>query len=117
MKTKKDVMSVKYVGVTLKFTTLNPNCVTLSFNGVIRSFNGTDYMNIFKFDEDDLGPLDNVKIGQLVLVDTGRGFYIGRIVKKLSGGFNSALNAGMNEEDVNREVIDLLYARDTDEEA
>lgn len=113
MKEKKDVMSVKYVGVTLKFTTLNSNCVTLSFNGVIRSFNGTDYMNIFKFDEDDLGPLDDVKIGQLVLVDTGRGFYVGRIVKKLSGGFNSALNAGMNGEDVTREVIDLLYDRDT----
>lgn len=97
---------MKYVGVTLKFTTLNSNCVTLSFNG-------TDYMNIFKFDEDDLGPLDDVKIGQLVLVDTGRGFYVGRIVKRLSGGFNSALNAGMNEENVTREVISLLYDRDT----
>lgn len=96
---------MKYVGVTLKFTTLNSNCVTLSFNGAIRSFNGTDYMNIFKFDEDDLGPLDDVKIGQPVLVDTGRGFYVGRIVKKS--------NVGMNEEDVTREVISLLYARDT----
>ena len=113
MKEKKDVMSVKYVGVTLKFTTLNSNCVTLSFNGVTRSFNGTDYMNIFKFDEDDLGPLDDVKIGQPVLIDTGRGFYVGRIVKKSIGGFNSALNAGMNEENVTREVISLLYDRDT----
>ena len=96
---------MKYVGVTLKFTTLNSNCVALSFNGGTRSFNGTDYMNIFKFCEDDLGPLDDVKIGQLVLVDTGRGFSVGRIVKKS--------NVGMNEEDVTREVITLLYARDT----
>lgn len=104
---------MKYVGVTLNFTTLNSNGVTLSFNGVTRNFNGTDYMNIFKFCEDDLGPLDGVKIGQLVLVDTGRGFSVGRIVKKLSCRFNSALNAGMSEEDVTREVIGLLYARDT----
>lgn len=89
---------MKYVGVTLNFTTLNSNGVTLSFNG-------TDYMNIFKFCEDDLGPLDNVKIGQLVLVDTGRGFSVGRVVKKS--------NVGMNEEDVTREVISLLYARVT----
>lgn len=60
-------------------------------------------MNIFKFCEDDLGPLDDVKIGQLVLVDTGRGFSVGRIVKKLSGG--------VNEEDVTLQVIDLLYAK------
>ena len=96
---------MKYVGVTLNFTTLNSNGVTLSFNGVTRSFNGTDYMNIFKFCEDDLGPLDNVKIGQLVLVDTGHGFSVGRIVKKS--------NVDMNEEDVTREVIGLLYARVT----
>lgn len=89
---------MKYVGVTLNFTTLNSNGVTLSFNG-------TDYMNIFKFCEDDLGPLDNVKIGQLVLVDTGHGFSVGRVVKKS--------NVGMNEEDVTREVIGLLYARVT----
>lgn len=89
---------MKYVGVTLNFTTLNSNGVTLSFNG-------TDYMNIFKFCEDDLGPLDNVKIGQLVLVDTGHGFSVGRVVKKS--------NVGMNEEDVTREVISLLYARVT----
>ena len=94
---------MKYVGVTLKFTTLNSNCVTLSFNGVARSFNGTDYMNIFKFDEDYLGPLDDAKIGQPVIVDTGRGFYFGRIVKKLSGGVNA--------EDVTGEVMDLLYAK------
>ena len=87
---------MKYVGVTLNFITLNSNCVTLSFNG-------TDYMNIFKFCEDDLGPLDDVKIGQLVLVDTGHGFSVGRIVKKLSGG--------VNEEDVALQVIDLLYAK------
>ena len=87
---------MKYVGVSLKFTTLNSN-------GVTRSFSGTDYMNIFKFCEDDLGPLDDVKIGQLVLVDTGRGFSIGRIVKKLSGV--------VNEEDVTLQVIDLLYAK------
>lgn len=66
-----------------------------------------------KFCEDDLGPLDDVKIGQIVLVDTGRGFSVGRIVKKSSGGFNLALNAGMSEEDVTREVIGLLYARVT----
>ena len=60
-------------------------------------------MNIFKFCEDDLGPLDDVKIGQLVLVDTGRGFSVGRIVKKLSGG--------VNEEDVTLQVIDLFYAK------
>lgn len=94
---------MKYVGVTLKFTTLNSNGVTLSFNGVTRSFSGTDYMNIFKFDEDDLGPLDDIKIGQLVLVDTGRGFFVGRIVKKLS--------CVVNEEDVTLQVIDLLYAK------
>lgn len=87
---------MKYVGVTLNFITLSSNCVTLSFNG-------TDYMNIFKFCEDDLGPLDDVKIGQLVLVDTGHGFSVGRIVKKLSGG--------VNEEDVALQVIDLLYAK------
>lgn len=94
---------MKYVGVTFKFTTLNSNCVTLSFNGVTCSFNGTDYMNIFKFDENDLGPLDGVKIGQLVLVDTGRDFSVGRIVKKLTGG--------VNEEDVTLQVIALLYAK------
>ena len=87
---------MKYVGVTLNFITLSSNCVTLSFNG-------TDYMNIFKFCEDDLGPLDDVKIGQLVLVDTGHGFSVGRIVKKLSGG--------VNEEDVALQVIDLLFAK------
>lgn len=94
---------MKYVGVTLNFTTLNSNCVTLSFNGVTRSSDGTDYMNISKFCEDDLGPLDDVKIGQLVFIDTGRSFSVGRIVKKLSGG--------VDEEDVTLQVIGLLYAR------
>lgn len=65
----------------------------------------------FKFCEDDLGPLDDVKAGQLVLIDTGRGFRPGRIVKRSSGGVNLALKAGMREEDVTREVIALLYDR------
>ena len=95
----------------------------MKYVGATHSFNGSDHTDITrfsirkiywsKFDEDDLGPLDDVKIGQLVLVDTGRGFSVGRIVKKSSGGFDLALNAGMSEEDVTREVIGLLYARVT----
>lgn len=95
---------MKYVGVTLSFNGTN-------YTGNTRFSVGKIYWA--KFDEDDLGPLADVKIGQLVLVDTGRGFFVGRIVKKSSGGLNSALSAGMNEEDVTREVIDLLYDRDT----
>lgn len=87
---------MKYVGVTHNFNSLD-------YTDITRFSIGNIYW--FKFYEDDLGPLDDVKIGQPVLVDTGRGFYVGRIVKKS--------NVGMNEEDVTREVISLLYARDT----
>lgn len=78
---------MKYVGVTL----ITP-----------RGNVGKIYW--FKFYEDELGPLDDVKVGQLVLVDTGRGFQLGRIVKRSSG---------MNKKDVTQQVISLVRARDT----
>ena len=37
-----------------------------------------------------------------------RGLAVGRIVKKSDGGINLALNAGMSEEDVTRQVVDVV---------
>lgn len=85
---------------------------------VTHNFNSMDYTDItrfsigniywFKFYEDDLGPLDDVNIGQYVVVDTCRGLAVGRIVKKSDGDINLALNAGMSEEDVTRQVVDVV---------
>lgn len=90
----------------------------MKYVGVTHNFNSMDYTDItrfsigniywFKFYEDDLGPLDDVNIGQYVVVDTCRGLAVGRIVKKSDGGINLALNAGMSEEDVTRQVVDVV---------
>ena len=90
----------------------------MKYVGVTHNFNSMDYTDItrfsigriywFKFYEDDLGPLDVVSIGQYVVVDTCRGLAVGRIVKKSDGGINLALNAGMSEEDVTRQVVDVV---------
>lgn len=90
----------------------------MKYVGVTHNFNDVDYTDItrfsigniywFKFYEDDLGPLDDVSIGQYVVVDTCRDLAVGRIVKKSDGGINLALNAGMSEEDVTRQVVDVV---------
>lgn len=90
----------------------------MKYVGVTHNFNDLDYTDItrfsignlywFKFYEDDLGPLDDVSIGQYVVVDTCRGLAVGRIVKKSDGGINLALNAGMSEENVTRQVVDFV---------
>lgn len=90
----------------------------MKYVGVTHNFNDMDYTDItrfsigniywFKFYEDDLGPLDDVIIGQYVVVDTCRGLAVGRIVKKSGGGINLTLNAGMSEEDVTRQVVDVV---------
>lgn len=90
----------------------------MKYVGVTHNFNSMDYTDItrfsigniywFKFYEDDLGPLDDIRIGQYVVVDTCRGLAIGRIVKKSGGGINLALNAGMSEENVTRQVVDVV---------
>lgn len=90
----------------------------MKYVGVTHSFNDTDYTDITrfsirkiywsKFDEEDLGSLDDVKMGQLVLVDTGRGFSVGRIVRTSGDGLSLARNSGMNEEDVTREVVGFV---------
>ncbi len=85
---------MKYVGVILGFNnTLFTDTTHFSVGKIYRA----------KFDEDDLGPLDYVKSSQIVLVDTGRGFFAGRIVRRSSSGFS--------EEDVTLQVIDLLYTK------
>lgn len=90
----------------------------MKYVGVTHNFNSMDYTDItrfsigniywFKFYEDDLGSLGDVSIGQYVVVDTCRGLAVGRIVRKSDGGINLALNAGMSEEDVTRQVVDVV---------
>lgn len=90
----------------------------MKYVGVTHSFNDTDYTDItcfsigkiywFKFYEDDLGPIDEVKIGQHVVVDTCRGLAVGRIVKKSGDGLSLALNSGMLPEKITRQVVDFV---------
>jgi len=96
----------------------------MKYVGVTHSFNDTDYTDItrfsigkiywFKFYEDDLGPIDEVKIGQHVVVDTCRGLAVGRIVKKSGDGLSLSLNSGMLPEEamcdwINRNNIEDVY--------